>query len=113
MATGSYEGSPTGGRHPGSSRSVVFHGAAWTMISAASASSDPYEPDDERTYGQVAAPGKPGEAEGERGSATGVSEARSHRAPWEDNAHARGRGNAAETTRFVFDDDPPKRSRTS
>lgn len=27
---------PTGGRHPGSSRSVVFHETAWTLVSALS-----------------------------------------------------------------------------
>jgi len=53
---------PSDGRHPGSSRSVGFHEKAWTVVLAVSTSSDPYEPTKRRTYGQVAAPGKLGEA---------------------------------------------------
>jgi hypothetical protein len=39
---------------------------------------DPYETSKMRTYGQIAAPAKAGEANGEKEFATGVSEARSH-----------------------------------
>lgn len=35
---------PTDGRHPGSSRGVGFHERASTVVSADSASSDPYQP---------------------------------------------------------------------
>jgi hypothetical protein len=53
---------PADGRHPGSSRGVGFHEKASTVVLAVSASSDPYEPTKRRTYGQVAAPRKLGEA---------------------------------------------------
>jgi hypothetical protein len=55
---------PIDGRHSGSSRGVGLHGTASTVVSADSAPSDPYEPTKRRTYGQVAAPAKAGEARG-------------------------------------------------
>jgi len=43
--------------------------------------------------------------------ATGVSEARSHSAPWEENAHAHdSHGREARNMRSVLNADPPKRS---
>jgi hypothetical protein len=70
------------GRHPGSSRSVALHGAATTVVSAASRILRPVRPTplpngSERANGDEAAPAKASEAEDERRVATGVSEARS------------------------------------
>jgi len=62
MATGSYEGFPTDGRHPGSSRGVGFHETASTVVLAVSASSDPHGEIKSRACGEMAAPGKLGEA---------------------------------------------------
>jgi len=59
---------PTGGRHPGSSRSVGFHETARTMVSAAGPPSDPCQTSSsrrgDRTHGQVAAGVKTPEARG-------------------------------------------------
>jgi hypothetical protein len=59
---------PTGGRHPGSSRSVGFHETTRTMVSAASPPSDPCQTSSskrgDRTRGQVAAGAKAPEARG-------------------------------------------------
>jgi hypothetical protein len=55
---------PIDGRHPGSSRGVSFHEKASTVILAIVTSSDPYAPTKRRTYGQMAAPAKVGEARG-------------------------------------------------
>jgi hypothetical protein len=77
-ATGSYEGSPIDRRHPGSSRSVPvtrsIHGWSWRP----DAFSDPCIEAKSRRHGEVAALAKAREAEDQRQSATGVSEARSH-----------------------------------
>jgi hypothetical protein len=57
---------PTGGRHPGSSRSVGFHETTRTMVSAAGPPSDPCQTSSsrrgDRTHGQVAAGVKTPEA---------------------------------------------------
>jgi len=59
---------PTGGRHPGSSRSVGFHEKTRTLVSAAGPPSDPCQTSSsqrgDRTHGQVAAGVKTPEARG-------------------------------------------------
>jgi len=79
----------TDGRHPGSLRGVVRHGAALRVVSAGF-----------RTFRPVPTLSKEGRTakrqharrrvrrEGERRLATGMSEVRSTSAPWEENAHA-------------------------
>jgi hypothetical protein len=70
---------PIDGRHPGSSRGAFFHETASTVISAVSASSDPYKPPQRRLYGHVQLLRRWERREGEpKEIATGVSEARSH-----------------------------------
>jgi hypothetical protein len=80
---------PTDGRHSGSLRGVVLHGAAFRVVLAGF-----------RTLRPVRTLSKEGRTvtrqhtrrrvrrEGERRLATGVSEVRSTSAPWEENAHA-------------------------
>ena len=80
---------PDDGRHPGSFRACSFHEEHRRAVSAVLRSPDPRQPSSHaRKRGQDAAPVKTGEAGGASRIATGVSEARSHTAPWEDNAHA-------------------------
>jgi len=80
---------PTDGRHPGSLRGVIRHGAAFRVVLAGFRTLRPV-----RTLSKEGRTAKRQRArkrvrrEGERRLATGVSEVRSTSAPWEENAHA-------------------------
>jgi hypothetical protein len=83
---------PTDRRHPGSSRGDGFHGSASTVVSAVLRILRPVptRPKDGRTDGKASSARESGRGvRVTRGIATGVSEARSPSAPWEENAHAR------------------------
>ena len=111
-ATGSCEGSPVERRHPGSSRSVLGHAKRSRVVLALYPSSNPCTQGQKPKARRHAAPTKVREAEGERSSATGVSEARSQSVPWEDNAHAHDGDREVLIMGTRAADDPPKRART-
>ena len=76
MATGSYEGSPTNGRHPRSSTNTSFHEVVQRLVWRLLPLSNPYaRPKERRTVHAR----RRVNARGNEGEATGVSEARSHR----------------------------------
>lgn len=104
---------PSGGRHLGSFRKrFLSRGAVEGGLGVPSTSRPvPTLVRKARTHGEDAASAKAGEAGSEEGFATEMSEARSHTAPWEENAHAaasKPRGDRC--TVHVSCDDPPKRS---
>jgi hypothetical protein len=100
MATGFYEGSlPVEGTLGRTKRSLSRGGV--DAVLAAPSLLQPTRAT-ERELARRAREGR--QAERQEGEATGVSEARSHRAPWEDNAHARADEKAARpsATRLSF-----------
>ena len=117
MATGSYEGSLSTEDIPDHHEASLFTGRRPRWSRRLSASSDPYVPTlrkGERADGEDAAPAKASEAEGERGVATGMSEARSqrHRGKKTPTLVSEGReGRTLEEEATL--NDPPKRPRTS
>jgi hypothetical protein len=74
---------------PGQTGSVTFHEVAKTA--ALAAPSHPTTRTRRKRSGRFAR-AKAREREVEEGDATGVSEVRSHRAPWEEDAHAHDSG---------------------
>ena len=77
MATGSYEGSLPMEDIPDHHEASAFTSWRSRWSRRSHASSDPCTEAKSRRHGQVAALAKVREAEGERGTATGMSEARS------------------------------------
>jgi hypothetical protein len=105
---------PDDGRHPGSFERVPFTRGAGGGLGGSSVFRPAPNLVNARTRGQNAAPAKAGEAGDARRIATGVSKARSHTAPWDDNAHAAApEAESARVHSPVSCDDPPKRSQAS
>ena len=115
MATGSCEGSLTIEGIPDRFESVPFtrsEGGRSRRFFGFPTRANPC--DNARTRGQDAALVKTREAGDGGRIATGMSEARSHTAPWEENAHADASKRRRERcTVHVSCDDPPKRSQAS
>lgn len=89
MATGSHEESLLAEGIPDHHEATSFtrRRRRWSRRSAAS--SDPYGLREEGRTARLQLSRRRERREGERRVATGVSEARSHPAPWEEDAHAR------------------------
>jgi len=118
MATGSYEGSLPAEGTPDHHEASAFtrRRGRWSRRQAhppTRAKPPPPEEGTGRTARLQQAWRRPRREGENRQVATGVSEARSHRPPWEENAHARDEGREARSTRAVIDDDPPKRPEVS